>query len=210
MRRFAKLFSLLTIFFFLSSGRAQQIQLTATVNPTGSITLRSTGHSNDTQTLLQGTDVTAIKTPVATNIVSASGTAAFTVLPTRPHTFYRVVGTSALTTISEMSPANGESGVSPTPETVLGFTNPLATNTVIPNANFYAGFGGRKILSRIELSSDRKSATLFYLEPLPGSTRLYGVFDSTGLLDDSGRPIDAEAVWAPVREAAVPSVSSLP
>jgi hypothetical protein len=46
------------------------------------------------------------------------------------------------------------------------------------------------LLSRIELSSDRTKATLFYLEPLPGSTRIYAVFDGTGVTAYLGRALD--------------------
>ncbi|MEO8428278.1 MAG: Ig-like domain-containing protein, partial [Verrucomicrobiota bacterium] len=72
------------------------------------------------------------------------------------------------------------------------FTSPLATNAVVGTNNFYAGFGGRRLLSRVELSSDRTKATLFYLEPLPGSTRVVAVFDGTALTDFLGRPLDAD------------------
>jgi hypothetical protein len=59
------------------------------------------------------------------------------------------------------------------------------------------GYAGRKILSRLELSSDRRTATLFYLEPLPGGTRIYGVFDATGVADESGRWVDADTDGVP-------------
>lgn len=97
-----------------------------------------------------------------------------------------------LSTIAEISPANGESGVSVTRETIIRFSAPLSTNSVLSTANFFAGYGGRKLLARVEFSSDRKTATLFYLEPIPGSTRIYGAFDGTSLLDELGRPIDAD------------------
>jgi hypothetical protein len=189
--RFSFLLLLILVISFPRSF-AQPIQLAATENQNGTITLQSTGRPNDPHILLQGTDVTHISTPVATNTVSATGTALFTITPASPHTFYRILGVPALSTIAEMSPANGESGVSVTRETIVRFTAPLAANTVLTTSNFFAGFGGRKLLSRVDLSTDRKTATLFYLEPIPGSTRIYGVFDSTGILDNSGRPIDPD------------------
>ena len=102
-----------------------------------------------------------------------------------------------LTTIRQSSPANGEEGVAVIRETIVWFTEPLATNAVVSTNNFYAGYGGRRLLSRVELSSDRMKATLFYLEPLPGSTRVNVVFDATGLNDFLGKPLDADSNGQP-------------
>jgi hypothetical protein len=102
----------------------------------------------------------------------------------------------SFTSIGETSPVDGETGVAVIRETIVHFTAPLATNTVITTDNFYAGYGGQRLLSRVELSTDRRKATLFYLEPLPGSTRIYAVFDGTGLTDELGRPLDGQiAGW---------------
>ena|SRR6266545_2134250 len=68
-----------------------------------------------------------------------------------------------LTTIRETSPADGETGVAVTRETIVHFSLPLAVNTVLTPTNFYATFSGRRILSRIELATDRRKATLFYV-----------------------------------------------
>jgi hypothetical protein len=103
-----------------------------------------------------------------------------------------------LARILESSPAAGESGVSLTREFVLRFSMPLGLNTLItthnPNTNtsgnLYAEFAGKKLLARVELSSDRRKATLFFLEPLPSSARVRVTFNSTGLLDLLGRAID--------------------
>jgi hypothetical protein len=104
---------------------------------------------------------------------------------------YRLA-TAPLTAIAESSPANGESGVSVTRKTILRFSFPLAPNVVLTTDNLYAGFGGRKLLSRVELSSDRQTATLFYQEPLPGSTRISVALNGTGLADYLGRPLDLD------------------
>src|SRR6185369_11061456 len=82
-------------------------------------------------------------------------------------------------------------------ESIVYFSRPLATNSMLTADNLYAGFGGRRILSRIELSSDRTRASLFYLEPLPGSAHINVVFDSTGLTDDLGQPIDPDGDGTP-------------
>ncbi|MCI0542013.1 MAG: Ig-like domain-containing protein, partial [Verrucomicrobiales bacterium] len=95
-----------------------------------------------------------------------------------------------LTSITETSPVDGEAGVAVTRETIVHFSGALAANAVIKTNNFYATSAGRRILSRIELSSDRTKATLFYLEPLPGSARVNVFFDAEGLTDLLGQPLD--------------------
>ncbi len=102
-----------------------------------------------------------------------------------------------LVTVASTSPLDGETGVAVTRETIVHFSRPLATNSTLTVTNFYAGFGGRRILSRIELSSDRTRASLFYLEPLPGSAHVNVVFDGTGLSDDIGQPLDADGDGVP-------------
>src|SRR6266498_1051637 len=90
----------------------------------------------------------------------------------------------------ETSPANGEGGVAVTRETIFRFNLPLSPSAVLTTNNLYATFGGRRILSRIELSSDRKKVTLFYLEPLPASARIRVTFEAAGLSDYLNRPLD--------------------
>lgn len=97
-----------------------------------------------------------------------------------------------LASIREVSPASGEGDVAVTRETVLHFSMPLALNAAIDTSKLFAEFGGRKILSRVELSSDRKKATLFYLEPLPSNARVRVSFDSTGVNDLLGRAMDGD------------------
>lgn len=102
-----------------------------------------------------------------------------------------------LTTIASTSPLPGDTGVSVNRETILNFSAPLAANTLITRDNFFAGFAGRTFLSRVELSSDRRKVTLFYLEPIPGSTRITVVFDATGIKDATGREVDADGDGRP-------------
>ena len=84
-----------------------------------------------------------------------------------------------------------------TRETIIHFSNPLTNATVISTNQFYASFGGRRFLSRAELSSDRRKATLFYLENLPGSARVQVVFDGAGIFDERGLGVDADGDGAP-------------
>ncbi|MEX0325925.1 MAG: dockerin type I domain-containing protein [Puniceicoccaceae bacterium] len=90
------------------------------------------------------------------------------------------------------SPANGEGSVALTRETVVRFSLPLDDTVVFDQDNFYATFGGEKILSRVEISSDRLKATLFYLENLPDSARVRVTMDGSGVLDNLGREVDMD------------------
>ncbi|MCI0540197.1 MAG: Ig-like domain-containing protein, partial [Verrucomicrobiales bacterium] len=115
------------------------------------------------------------------------------------NSFFRLAssGPAPLTKIVSTSPAQGESGVSVTRETILRFDQPLSVTTVLTNDQFFAEFGGRRLLSRIELSSDRRAATLFYLEPLPGNARVRVAFNASAVVDQSGRRVDADGDGLP-------------
>lgn len=119
-----------------------------------------------------------------------------TVNVTGEQQFFRLRQTP-LAFIRESSPVNGEQGVAVTRETIVRFSSPLAANTTLTTDNFYATFAGRRILSRAELSSDRQTATLFYLEPLPGRSRIKVFFDAAGLKDYLGRPLDPAGTGQP-------------
>ncbi|MGB6223695.1 Ig-like domain-containing protein [Haloferula sp.] len=101
--------------------------------------------------------------------------------------------TLPLSTVRFSSPAAGEGNVAVTRETVVYFTIPLAPSATLSTNSFFAEFGGKKILSRVELSSDRRKATLFHLEPLPSNARIRVSLDSAGLTDLLGRPLDGDA-----------------
>ncbi len=104
---------------------------------------------------------------------------------------------AALTKITETSPAQGDDAVAVTRETILRFSGPLAANTTLTANQFHAEAAGRRILSRIELASDRRTATLFYLENLPGATRVRVTFDAAMVLDETGQALDADADGQP-------------
>ncbi|HEX7654714.1 MAG TPA: hypothetical protein VF607_14490 [Verrucomicrobiae bacterium] len=128
--------------------------------------------------------------------VTVDGQNQITVEATGVSRYFRLAP-APLTAIYDTSPEDGEIGVAVFRETIIRFTAPLATNTVISPDNFYAGVGGRRLLTRIELSGDRRTATLFYLEPMPGGALVRAVFDGTGINDDSGRPIDPDGDGQP-------------
>ncbi len=105
-----------------------------------------------------------------------------------------------LTRIRETSPANGEGSVAVTRETVFRFNYPLATNTFLGTNHVYATFGGQRIPSRLDLSSDHRTVTLFYTnspQPLPGSARVRVTFDAFGLMDFLGRFVDLDGDGQP-------------
>ncbi len=102
------------------------------------------------------------------------------------------------------SPGPGESGVSVNRETVVRFSRPLAAGTVLSSDVFWAEAAGRRPLSRIELASDRRSATLFYLEPLPGSSRVTVVFEGDAVRDAANQPVDGDGDGRPGGRLVVP------
>lgn len=95
-----------------------------------------------------------------------------------------------LTTI-DSSPGNGESGIAVTRETVIRFSRALANEATLDATRLKATFGGQSILSRVEVSKDRRAATLFYLEPLPGGARIRVSLNGDGLMDAFGQDVDA-------------------
>ncbi len=99
--------------------------------------------------------------------------------------------------ITETSPMAGEDGVSVTRETVAYFSDPLAPTATLSVDQFWAEFGGRKVLSRVELASDRRKATLFYLENLPANARVTVRLVGDGLKDGNGQDLDADGDGKP-------------
>lgn len=90
------------------------------------------------------------------------------------------------------SPHMGEGNVAVTRETVFYLSLPLSTNAIFGTDQLFATFGERRILSRVEVASDRRTVSLFYLEPLPGNAVIRVRFDSTGLTDFLNRPVDLD------------------
>lgn len=95
-------------------------------------------------------------------------------------------------TVAFVTPKNGEGDVAVTRETVVHFTMPLALGAALDTTQFHAKFGTRKILSRVDIASDRKKATLFYLEPLPSNARIEVTLDAPALQDLLGRGMDLD------------------
>ncbi len=116
-----------------------------------------------------------------------------TIAPAAKVRFFRLkqLATEPLT-IATTSPAQGETGVAVTRETIFRLSAPLAPDATLTTDRLFAFAGGRKILSRSELSGDRRTATLFYLENLPADGRVEVIFDGTGLFDMNNLPVDLD------------------
>ncbi|MBL9135599.1 MAG: Ig-like domain-containing protein [Verrucomicrobiales bacterium] len=112
--------------------------------------------------------------------------------------FYRLrQGAGTAATVVDTSPAAGESGVAVTRESIFRLSAPLASDVVLSGDDLHAEFGGRKLLARAELSSDRRTATLFYLENVPASARIRVTLDGTKLRDTAGLALDADGDGQP-------------
>ena len=136
--------------------------------------------------------------PVTAPVVSAGEENLVVVSPAADQRFFRLIAVPlGVTGIERLSPLDLEDGVSVHRETVVQFTAPLAGGTVLTGEQFYATFGDRRWLSRIELGVDRRSATLFYLEPLPASAQVQVVLVGDGLKDEQGRALDADGDGQP-------------
>ncbi len=129
-------------------------------------------------------------------VTIAGDFAAITLDGSQSSRFFRL-RTPDLTRIVQSSPASGETGVAVTRETIFRFNYALASNTVLRTDHVFAEFGGRRYLARVELASDRKTVTLFYQEPLPGSARVRVTFDAPGLTDQFGRLVDLDGDGVP-------------
>ncbi len=105
--------------------------------------------------------------------------------------FFRLRQT-VLTRVSATSPLVGETGVAVTRETILRFSAPLAADTVLTTERYFVEADGRRLLGRVELGGDRRSATLFHLEPVPANARVQVTFTGAGVRDTGGAELDAE------------------
>jgi hypothetical protein len=134
--------------------------------------------------------------PVDRAATVVDGRASLIFFPDDQQRFFRLRQSSApavsLATVRETSPAQGESGVAVARETIFRLSAPLAPDATLDTSRLFAVAGGRKLLSRAALSSDRRTATLFYLENLPADARVEVTFDGTGLFDANNLPVDLD------------------
>lgn len=112
--------------------------------------------------------------------------------------FFRLrAGLGTSLTLAWTSPAPGEAGVAVTRETVFRFSAPLAAAATVNTERLYATAAGRRLLARAELSSDRRSASLFYLENLPAGARVEVRLDGTGWTGAAGEAVDFDGNGVP-------------
>lgn len=109
----------------------------------------------------------------------------------------RAAAAPALTRIVQTSPNSGERSVSVQRETILDLSQPLAADTVLADDTLHAEALGRRLLSRKELSSDRKRLSLFYLEPVPAGAHVVVRFNGDTVRDAQGQAVDADADGRP-------------
>jgi len=127
---------------------------------------------------------------VSQPVVRAGDSLSLTLPASDTSRFFRL-STASLTHPVQTSPSTGETGVSVNRETIFRFDHALAADTLLDPTNVYAEFGGRRYLSRVELSSDRKTVTLFHLEPLPGNARVRVTFDAFATSTSTNAPRSA-------------------
>ncbi|MES2597413.1 MAG: Ig-like domain-containing protein [Verrucomicrobiota bacterium] len=94
--------------------------------------------------------------------------------------------------VRQTSPYPDEGDVAVTRETVVNFTMPLSLTAAFDTTQFYADANGRRILSNVQIASDRRKATLFYSEPLPSNSRVRVVMEGAGVQDLLGRGMDLD------------------
>jgi len=94
-------------------------------------------------------------------------------------------------TILRSSPSNGEDGVAVTRETIIEFSDPIDPDSVSDTA-ISAQFGGHTLATRLHISADNSTVTLFYNEALPASARVRVTIDGEQLFDANGNPVDVD------------------
>ncbi|MCC6234013.1 MAG: carboxypeptidase regulatory-like domain-containing protein, partial [Verrucomicrobiales bacterium] len=108
--------------------------------------------------------------------------------------FYRLrqAADPTLVTLLDSSPSDGERGVAVTRETIFHLSGALASEVIVGPGDLIAEFGGRRLLTRADLSADRRKLTLFYLENLPAGARIQVTLDGARLEDALGQALDAD------------------
>lgn len=96
----------------------------------------------------------------------------------------------------DSSPFDGETDIAVTRETILYFSVPLDPTSVNENS-IYARFGDQDLPLRRHVSRDKRTVTLFYNSPLPGSSTVRVYYDGTILKSDNGASIDGSGDGQP-------------
>jgi hypothetical protein len=97
-----------------------------------------------------------------------------------------------LPTTIESSPSAGEGAVAVTRETIVRLSRALDANAAVPAQAIVAEFAGQVLPSRLHVSPDGKTLTLFYFQTLPASARVRVRVAGDVLVDRLGRLVDAD------------------
>jgi hypothetical protein len=97
-----------------------------------------------------------------------------------------------LTRVTLTSPLEGEQGVAVTRETIITFSNPLASDAVVDGSVINVTQGGSALAARYEISEDRRKVRVFYSNKLPSNSRINVRFAGSLVNDLLGRAIDAD------------------
>lgn len=95
------------------------------------------------------------------------------------------------TGIDSTSPVNGDDEVAITRETIVRFSSPIDPDT-ITSESIYASFSGEPVESRIHISSDARTVTLFYTSLLPSSAQIRVTVNGDLIQDAEGIAIDPD------------------
>jgi len=183
-----------TVWLLAAELRINQVSVDSSGRPTVTYSTPVPGEV----VLLRGNTLTNINARVASAVVPAAGSGQIQDPSgtADKQAFYRIQNLPVLTSFTS-SPANGETGVAVTRETILRFSEALAEGTMLDGELLRAEAAGRRILSRVEMSSDRRTVTLFYLENLPSSARVTVNLDARTLRDARGQIVDADGDGQP-------------
>lgn len=189
MNRYLQAFIILVLFTVPAPGaEADRPTLEATRNAGGQVVL----HWSDPRTAMVESSprlgTQADWQPITEAIDPALRTV--TLSPTGVERFFRLRVGEPLTRVIHSSPQRGEQGISVLREVVLTFSDPLPPSVSLTTSNFFAEANDRKLLTRIHMGVDRQSATLFYLEPVPGSARVRVQLNSDGFPLDAAARVD--------------------
>ncbi|HEY8133173.1 MAG TPA: SdrD B-like domain-containing protein, partial [Thermoanaerobaculia bacterium] len=90
------------------------------------------------------------------------------------------------------SPVDGEADVAVTRETIIRFSNPLSSSSIIDGTAIFAEFGGQRLSTRLHVAPDFRAVTIFYNQDLPPSARIRVTVVGDNLRDVYGKLVDAD------------------
>ncbi|MCH6258917.1 DUF6531 domain-containing protein [Puniceicoccaceae bacterium K14] len=104
---------------------------------------------------------------------------------------------SEITQIQRISPADGETGVAITRETIIEFTGALREDIDVETGLVFAQIGNVDIPKRVHLSPDRRKLTIFYHQRLPGSASVRVMINGSAMKNDYDIAFDVDGDGKP-------------